>query len=447
MEHATASENYRFTSVEHQSQSENECNNVKQATTNKRYVLLRRLIELSNYIMLLVIFGYSIQEYTRSGYLLYNVIITASALIFQTVMTIIVEVMKFQQRSKLFCISSISAALIVTALSLGTMVYLITQLSFKVFYGPLSFIHEDGTRIHWAARFGSKYYHSTTYPGSNFNYTFQGKQYENVLPDQISKFVVMTDIHQNNQYTSTMTTDYDFAVFCGDYSSSGKVAEFSRAFSGMPTKPLLMAMGNHDEPGNFSQVNGREKNFFQKVRNLGFYFIHVQQGTPIVDAEVDRGIQFILDNINLGVQSDHVFIVVHHPVFSTGEFGSHQYFSQKIEQLITDHPELKIRATFSGHDHMFSAFQKGSQFFFVNGAGGGGIDQMTDSSYGVRQWPSEELHGPQSIVADNCYGYDLHLDSWMKFTRTEVNFEPGKIVYNVRDLDSDVVLKSYEQPI
>ncbi|CAL6005240.1 Calcineurin-like_phosphoesterase superfamily domain-containing protein [Hexamita inflata] len=96
---------------------------------------------------------------------------------------------------------------------------------------------------------------------------------------------------------------------------------------------------------------------------------------------------------------------------------------------------------------MFSAFQKGSQFFFVNGADGGGIDQMTDPSYGARQWPGEELHGPQSIVADNCYGYDLHLDSWMKFTRTEINFEPGKIVYNVRDLDSDVILKSYEQPI
>ncbi|CAL6006532.1 Calcineurin-like_phosphoesterase superfamily domain-containing protein [Hexamita inflata] len=134
-------------------------------------------------------------------------------------------------------------------------------------------------------------------------------------------------------------------------------------------------------------------------------------------------------------------------VFSTGEFGSHQYFSQKIESLIVDHPELNIRATFSGHDHLFSAFQKGRQYFFVNGAGGGGIDQMTDSSYGVRKWPREELHGALPTVADNCYGYDLHLDSWMKFTRTEVNILKDKIVYDVRDLDSDVILQSYEQPI
>ncbi|CAL5997627.1 Alkaline_phosphatase [Hexamita inflata] len=401
-------------------------------------VLLSLLIALTTYYFV---------QFSSIGYLFVDGIIAVVASIILTISFIVVQLCQSKFVPKVYNYILLMLIAISGSVSVGTLIHAQFTLSRQLFYGPLSFIHEDGTRIHWAARFGSKYYHSTTYPGSNFNYTFQGKQYENVLPDQISKFVVMTDIHQNNQYTSTMSTDYDFAVFCGDYSSSGKVAEFSRAFSGMPTKPLLMAMGNHDEPGNFSQVNGREKNFFQKVRNLGFYFIHVQQGTPIVDAEVDRGIQFILDNINLGVQSDHVFIVVHHPVFSTGEFGSHQYFSQKIEQLITDHPELKIRATFSGHDHMFSAFQKGSQFFFVNGAGGGGIDQMTDSSYGVRQWPSEELHGPQSIVADNCYGYDLHLDSWMKFTRTEVNFEPGKIVYNVRDLDSDVVLKSYEQPI
>ncbi|CAL6006518.1 Alkaline_phosphatase [Hexamita inflata] len=426
---------------------EMECNTMKYTTANKTSVLVRRLIDLSNYLILLVVCGISSWQYAHHGFLLENIIITACAVILSIATTIIAEKKVNQCRSKTYCISTISVALIITGIALGTLANLVTQLPFVLFYGPLSFIHDDKTRIHWASNRGSNSYHNTMYSGTNFNYSFNGKQYQNVLPDQIQKFVVMTDIHQNNQYTSTMSTNYDFAVFCGDYSNSGKLSEFQNSFQGMPTKPLLMAMGNHDEPGNFSQVNGRGKNYFQKVRNLGFYFIHVQQSTPIVDLEVDRGIQFILDNIDIGVKADHVFIVVHHPVFSTGEFGSHQYFSQKIESLIVDHPELNIRATFSGHDHLFSAFQKGRQYFFVNGAGGGGIDQMTDSSYGVRKWPREELHGALPIVADNCYGYDLHLDSWMKFTRTEVNILKDKIVYDVRDLDSDVILQSYEQPI
>ncbi|CAL5997677.1 Calcineurin-like_phosphoesterase superfamily domain-containing protein [Hexamita inflata] len=73
---------------------------------------------------------------------------------------------------------------------------------------------------------------------------------------------------------------------------------------------------------------------------------------------------------------------------------------------------------------------------------------MTNAEkYGNRTWSENEIHGKQKIVSDNCYGYDLHLDSWMKFTRTEVNIHSDKIVYDVRDLNSDTILKSYEQPI
>ncbi|CAL6006528.1 Hypothetical_protein [Hexamita inflata] len=122
-----------------------------------------------------------------------------------SIATIIAEKKVNQCRSKTYCISTISVALIITGIALGTLANLVTQLPFVLFYGPLSFIHDDKTRIHWASNRGSNSYHNTMYSGTNFNYSFSRKQYQNVLPDQIQKFVVMTDIHQNNQYTSTMS--------------------------------------------------------------------------------------------------------------------------------------------------------------------------------------------------------------------------------------------------
>ncbi|CAL5996176.1 Alkaline_phosphatase [Hexamita inflata] len=324
----------------------------------------------------------------------------------------------------------------------------------KLYYGPLAFIHEDRTRIHWATFQENKQdknaYHDKIYDQTIFDYRIKGfnQKYSYNLPETINNFIVMTDIHLNNHYISTMSTDYDFAVLCGDYSYSGLMSEFAEGLNGMPTKPLLMVKGNHDDCSDeFIKVNGRQNNYFQKVRNIGFYFIYVQNKGPIVDERVDIGIQFINDNIHLGTDLEHIFIVVHYPVYSTGEFGSYQYFTKKMEDLIQNHPELKVRATFSGHDHLFAAFKNGAQYYFVTGAGGGSIDQMTDASYGNRQWSAEELHGSLPIVAENDYGYNHHLDSWMKFTRTEVNFEQSMIVYNIRDLDTNQILVSYQQPV
>ncbi|CAL6103902.1 Calcineurin-like_phosphoesterase superfamily domain-containing protein [Hexamita inflata] len=119
-----------------------------------------------------------------------------------------------------------------------------------------------------------------------------------------------------------------------------------------------------------------------------------------------------------------------------------------MEQFIDVHPELKIRAIFSGHDHLFSAFKRNQQLFFVAGAGGGKIDPMTNKNFAKnRQWPKKELHGPLPVLNDACYGYEHHLDSWMQFTRTEVNFYAEKIVYQVRDLTNDNIIASYEQQV
>ncbi|CAL6087677.1 Alkaline_phosphatase [Hexamita inflata] len=328
-------------------------------------------------------------------------------------------------------------------------------------YGPLAFIHENGTRIHWSTNeltgtklvSGKTYtdktesnFHSVFVNNDKFDYILGGykKKYSYYLPPVINKFIVMADIQTVNTYISAMDEDYDFNVLCGDYSISGDMYEYGESFYKMHTKPVLMVQGNHDDPTRIflDNITQRPMNYFQKVRNLGYFFIYVNNGNTTTS------MNWLEQNAKLGASSEHVFIVVHNPVYSTGEYGSYTLLAQKMEAFIDGHPELKVRGIFTGHDHLFAAFKRKNVFYFVNGAGGARIDQMTNKTYALdRIWPKEELHGPLTVLNEYCYGYEYHLDSWMKFTRTEVTFAANKVIYTIRDLVTKQVLVTYDQVI
>ncbi|CAL6006568.1 Hypothetical_protein [Hexamita inflata] len=87
---------------------EMECNTMKYTTANKTSVLVRRLIDLSNYLILLVVCGISSWQYAHHGFLLENIIITACAVILSIATTIIAEKKVNQCRSKTYCILTIS---------------------------------------------------------------------------------------------------------------------------------------------------------------------------------------------------------------------------------------------------------------------------------------------------------------------------------------------------
>ena len=58
------------------------------------------------------------------------------------------------------------------------------------------------------------------------------------------------------------------------------------------------------------------------------------------------------------------------------------------------------------------------------------------------------MHGPLTFCSSNrCLGYDKHLDSFLKYTRTEVEIDIilKNATYVVRDLDTWKVLAKYEQ--
>ncbi|CAL6070044.1 Alkaline_phosphatase [Hexamita inflata] len=268
------------------------------------------------------------------------------------------------------------------------------------------------------------------------------------LPETIQKFVVLSDVHNNGSYLEQMDSNYDFSLLCGDYSYGGKAHEFAKAFRGMHMKPVIMAVGNHDALGDVNELVRRETNFYQKIGQNGLFFLYVLNQNilhhcHLNKARVDNAIKFLSDNMQLSENDENVFIVSHQAIYSTGEFGSIEYFTKKMEDFIDSHPTSKIRAIFSGHDHVFSSFKKNNVFYFVNGSGGGPLDSVFE--WGDRAWNSEEMSGPLPVLNANDMGYDYHLKSYQKYTRTEVSFEAQRIIYTIRDLCNNQMLDSFEQ--
>ncbi|CAL6064614.1 Alkaline_phosphatase [Hexamita inflata] len=365
-----------------------------------------------------------------------------------------------------FNLCYLSVFIVVLSVDLGVFMHQFSDIN----YGPITIINGNQTQIHWYTKaktpsivnVGAKVfndstptrYHNVLVDSSDFSYSVQdvtSAQASYSLPSTIRKFVVMTDIHQNSKYMKSMDQDYDFNLLNGDYSSGGMAHEFSRTFRDIHQKPIIMAVGNHDALGDIDQVVQREEHFYQKIGQLGLYFIQVLNTDNLINCQwinktkVDEAMKFLHENMHLSQNDEHVFIVSHQAVYSTGEFGSAEYFTRKMEEFLDSHPTSKIRAVFSGHDHVFTSFQRNNQFFFVNGAGGGTLDPVFD--FGKRSWSSAELSGPMPVINSKTLGYNYHLKSYRKFTRTEVTFENGKIQYKVRDLEANSVLTTFEQTV
>ncbi|CAL6064650.1 Alkaline_phosphatase [Hexamita inflata] len=375
-----------------------------------------------------------------------------------------------KKRNKILSIEQIVTFLILIFLSVDLAVFM-RQFN-DINYGPITIINGNKTQIHWYTKgkspsivnVGSQFisdskltkFHNVIVDSQNFDYQVQDVTLTPAsynLPSTIRKFVVMTDIHRNSKYMKSMDQDYDFNLLNGDYSSGGMAHEFSQTFRDIHQKPLILAVGNHDilTGGEVDQLILREPYFYQKIGQLGFYFIQVLNTNNIINSQwinktkVDEAMKFLNENMHLSQNDEHVFIVSHQSVYSTGEYGSPEYFTKLMEQFLDAHQNSKIRAVFSGHDHIFASFKRNNQFFFVNGAGGGAIDHMLD--FGKRSWSSAELSGPMPVINSKTLGYDHHIKSYLKFTRTEVTFENGKIQYMVRDLEANSVLITFEQTI
>jgi 3',5'-cyclic AMP phosphodiesterase CpdA len=67
---------------------------------------------------------------------------------------------------------------------------------------------------------------------------------------------------------------------------------------------------------------------------------------------------------------DHIFIFLHRPVFPQGQhMGSPMINGMELHELFLNHP--KIKAVFSGHEHMFNRTVRDGINYIITGGGGG----------------------------------------------------------------------------
>ncbi|CAL5977802.1 Alkaline_phosphatase [Hexamita inflata] len=365
-------------------------------------------------------------------------------------------------------IADLVANLVFIALLTADLVIFMKQFD-NIDYGPLTIINGNQTQIHWYTKAktssmvqvggdvysdpAASHYHNVLVNGTNFNYAIEGfdQSFSYALPQETKKFIVMTDIHGHDEYLTAMDQDYDFGLFAGDYSYGGMAFEFSKTFKRAHQKPLILAVGNHDSVGQIDSLVTRPRNFYQSVNGVGFYVIYILNDESLWSAQrvnhdcVDEALDFINQNAYLSENNSHVFIVSHRAVYSAGENGSDAYFTTKFEEFMATTQLKNIRCVFSGHDHVFSAFKKDNVMYLVAGSGGGPLDGMMDM--GARSWDTEEISGPLPEKDSSMMGYQHHLESFVTYTRTEVNIESGKIVYHVRDLTTMEVKTTFEQVI
>ena len=141
---------------------------------------------------------------------------------------------------------------------------------------------------------------------------------------------------------------------------------------------------------------------------------------------------------------------MHGPAYGTGYFGSDKLLAQTVEEFLDENPNQRIRAIFSGHDHVFAAFKRKDVFLFVNGVGGGKLDHPFEYKSGYklsRKWPTDELHGPLNVTGSRTQGYQYHLDSINKYTKTVVKIEGEKITYSCVNLLTNKTELEYIQKI
>ncbi|MCD4731153.1 MAG: metallophosphoesterase [Bacteroidales bacterium] len=144
--------------------------------------------------------------------------------------------------------------------------------------------------------------------------------------------------------------------------------------------PLLLARGNHEGNDDTSEAMLREQFHFA---NNNFYHARQFENTYFVILDTEKrdeegsigDEQFIwlltlLEDLKQNQSVDHIFLFMHRPVFPQGQHANSPLSnSNELHQLFLDHP--KIRAVFSGHEHMFNKNQKDGLMYIITGGGGG----------------------------------------------------------------------------
>lgn len=205
-------------------------------------------------------------------------------------------------------------------------------------------------------------------------------------------FVVFSDVQQGYgvygqlaQHIGNIEPTPKIAICCGDIMlRSGNEAEWLNFWH--VSKPitnkikLLLSRGNHEGNDHSSEAMLKEQFYFY---NNGFYQAWQLDNTYLIllDTEEKDGegsigndqftwLQNMLADITLNQSIDYIFVFMHRPMFPQGKYANSPLSnSTELHQLFINH--AKVKAVFSGHEHMFHKKSIGGLLYITTGGGGG----------------------------------------------------------------------------
>jgi len=175
------------------------------------------------------------------------------------------------------------------------------------------------------------------------------------------------------------------AFCCGDImlrsSNEAEWLSFTHCTEQIRQKmPLFIARGNHEGNDSVSEVILHQ---YGNFTTDNFYYTHSEKNTFFILLDTyEKGsegailgdqlswLQHQLDSASSESSINHIFIFMHQPLFPQGRhIGEDLSNANELHQLFLKHK--KIRAVFSGHDHLFNKYVKDGMIYITTGGAGG----------------------------------------------------------------------------
>jgi len=143
--------------------------------------------------------------------------------------------------------------------------------------------------------------------------------------------------------------------------------------------PLYIVRGNHE--GNdpvyeeiFSEQTGNKTGRFYftvQIRNTTCIILdtEVREEEGSIGPQQFTWLENKLESLQMDSQTDHIFVLLHRPVYSFGQYtGSQLDNADEMHDLFLSYP--KVKAIFNGHDHIYDRHIKNGLNYITTCGGG-----------------------------------------------------------------------------
>jgi hypothetical protein len=228
--------------------------------------------------------------------------------------------------------------------------------------------------------------------------------HENIRPEggEEWSFVVFSDLQMGYGIYSQLAEDIGRiepvpagAFCCGDLMLRGtneaEWPSFMNCSRPITDKmPFYLARGNHEGNDEASEEILRQhmyyplERFYYSFRESHCLFIILDTQEKDEDRAIlgkQRDWLFSqLDSASADTSVSHIFLFMHQPLYPQGSHkGNNLQNADELHACFLTHQ--KIRAVFSGHDHLFNRFVKDDMIYITTGGGGGDLNRGYGGDY------------------------------------------------------------------